>query len=64
VAFYAPDPSSQAFCTIGGNIAFNSGGAHCLKYGMTANHVLGLEAVLADGEVRLGGSISMRRATT
>ncbi len=53
---YAPDPSSQAFCTIGGNVAFNSGGAHCLKYGMTANHVLGLEAVLADGEVvRLGG---------
>ncbi len=53
---YAPDPSSQAFCTIGGNIAFNSGGAHCLKYGMTANHVLGLGVVLADGEVlRLGG---------
>jgi glycolate oxidase len=53
---YAPDPSSQAFCTIGGNVAFNSGGAHCLKYGMTANHVLGLEVVLADGEVvRLGG---------
>ena len=44
---YAPDPSSQTICTIGGNIAFNSGGAHCLKYGMTANHVLGLKAVLA-----------------
>jgi glycolate oxidase len=53
---YAPDPSSQQVCTIGGNIAFNSGGAHCLKYGMTANHVLGLKAVLANGEVvELGG---------
>jgi glycolate oxidase len=48
---YAPDPSSQTICTIGGNIAFNSGGAHCLKYGMTSNHVLGLKAVLATGEV-------------
>ncbi|MEM1179011.1 MAG: FAD-linked oxidase C-terminal domain-containing protein [Acidobacteriota bacterium] len=54
--YYAPDPSSQQVCTIGGNIAFNSGGAHCLKYGMTSNHLLGLEAVLADGEVvRVGG---------
>lgn len=54
--YYAPDPSSQLICTIGGNIAFNSGGAHCLKYGMTSNHVLGLKAVLPDGEVvRLGG---------
>jgi glycolate dehydrogenase FAD-linked subunit len=53
---YAPDPSSQSVCTIGGNIAFNSGGAHCLKHGMTANHVLGVLAVLPDGElVRLGG---------
>ncbi|HTL17958.1 MAG TPA: FAD-linked oxidase C-terminal domain-containing protein [Patescibacteria group bacterium] len=48
---YAPDPSSQSICTIGGNVAFNSGGAHCLKYGMTSNHVLGLRAVLATGEV-------------
>ncbi len=48
---YAPDPSSQQICTIGGNIAFNSGGAHCLKHGMTSNHVLGLKAVLGDGEV-------------
>ena len=48
---YAPDPSSQSVCTIGGNVAFNSGGAHCLKYGMTSNHVLGLKAVLATGEV-------------
>jgi glycolate oxidase len=48
---YAPDPSSQSICTIGGNVAFNSGGAHCLKYGMTANHVLGIKAVLASGEV-------------
>ena len=48
---FAPDPSSQTICTIGGNVAFNSGGAHCLKYGMTANHVLGMKAVLATGEV-------------
>src|SRR3954468_5231065 len=48
---YAPTPSSQSICTIGGNVAFNSGGAHCLKYGMTANHVLGIKAVLATGEV-------------
>lgn len=55
--YYAPDPSSQLICTIGGNIAFNSGGAHCLKYGMTANHILGIKAVLPDGEVvHLGGS--------
>ncbi|MEZ4865309.1 MAG: FAD-linked oxidase C-terminal domain-containing protein [Caldilineaceae bacterium] len=55
--YYAPDPSSQLICTIGGNVAFNSGGAHCLKYGMTANHVLGIKAVLPDGEVvQLGGS--------
>jgi glycolate oxidase len=54
--YYAPDPSSQLICTIGGNVAFNSGGAHCLKYGMTANHVLGLKVVLPDGEVvQLGG---------
>lgn len=49
--YYAPDPSSQSICTIGGNVAFNSGGAHCLKYGMTSNHVLGIKAVLATGEV-------------
>jgi glycolate oxidase len=55
--YYAPDPSSQPICTIGGNVAYNSGGAHCLKYGMTANHVLGLRVVLPDGEVaELGGS--------
>jgi len=54
--FYAPDPSSQSVCSIGGNLAFNSGGAHCLKHGMTANHVLGLKVVLPDGEVvELGG---------
>lgn len=54
--YYAPDPSSQPISTIGGNVAFNSGGAHCLKYGMTANHVLGLEVVTPEGEVvRLGG---------
>ncbi len=54
--YYAPDPSSQSVCTIGGNVAFNSGGAHCFRHGMTANHVLGIEAVLPDGTVvRLGG---------
>jgi len=54
--YYAPDPSSQPVCTIGGNVAFNSGGAHCLKYGMTANHVLGMRVVLPDGViVDLGG---------
>ena len=54
--YYAPDPSSQSVCTIGGNVAFNSGGAHCFRHGMTANHVLGLEAVLPDGTmVTLGG---------
>ena len=54
--FYAPDPSSQQVCSIGGNVAENSGGAHCLKYGFTAHHVTGLEVVLADGSVeRLGG---------
>lgn len=57
--YYAPDPSSQAICTIGGNIAFNSGGAHCLKYGMTSNHILGLTVVLADGEVVTFGSESL-----
>ena len=54
---YAPDPASQSVCTIGGNVAFNAGGVHCLKYGMTSNHVLGIKAVLADGEVvHLGGA--------
>ena len=54
--YYAPDPSSQIACSIGGNIAENSGGVHCLKYGTTTNNVLGLEVVLADGEVvRVGG---------
>ena len=54
--YYAPDPSSQIACTIGGNIAENSGGLHCLKYGVTTNNVLGCEMVLMNGEtVRLGG---------
>jgi glycolate oxidase len=53
---YAPDPSSQGACTIGGNVATNSGGPHTLKYGVTVNHVLGIEAVLADGRVvQFGG---------
>ena len=49
--FFAPDPSSQKACTIGGNVAENSGGPHCLKYGVTSNHILGLEVVLPDGRV-------------
>jgi glycolate oxidase len=54
--YYAPDPSSQIACTIGGNVAENSGGVHCLKYGLTANNILGLEVVLPGGDiVRLGG---------
>mgnify|MGYP001357068541 FL=1 len=54
--YYAPDPSSQIACTIGGNIAENSGGVHCLKYGLTTNNVLGVELVLMNGEiVRIGG---------
>ena len=55
--YYAPDPSSQIACSIGGNVAENSGGVHCLKYGLTTNNVLGVEMVLMDGEiVRLGGA--------
>jgi len=54
--YYAPDPSSQIACSIGGNVAENSGGVHCLKYGVTTNNILGLELVLINGEiVRLGG---------
>ena len=49
--FFAPDPSSQRACTVGGNVAENSGGPHCLKYGVTSNHILGLEVVLPDGRV-------------
>ena len=59
--FYAPDPSSQPACTIGGNVAENSGGPHTLKHGVTTNHVLGLELVLASGEVvTLGGAVEDR----
>ena len=57
--YYAPDPSSGPVCTIGGNVAFNSGGAHCLKYGMTSNHVLGMKVVLPDGTVEQLGSDSL-----
>jgi glycolate oxidase len=54
--YYAPDPSSQIACSIGGNVAENSGGVHCLKYGLTTNNVLGVQLVMMDGEVlRLGG---------
>ena len=54
--YYAPDPSSQIACTIGGNVAENSGGVHCLKYGLTTNNVLGVELVTIDGEImRIGG---------
>lgn len=56
---YAPDPSSLQVCSIGGNLAFNSGGAHCLKYGMTSNHILGARVVLADGEIVTLGSESL-----
>ncbi|WP_449418988.1 glycolate oxidase subunit GlcD [Phormidium nigroviride] len=56
--YYAPDPSSQIICSIGGNVAENSGGVHCLKYGVTVNHVLGLKLVLPDGSiVDVGGQI-------
>jgi glycolate oxidase len=56
--YYAPDPSSAQICSIGGNVAENSGGAHCLKYGFTTHHVLGAEVVLADGRVvELGGPV-------
>ena len=59
--YYAPDPSSQVACTIGGNVAENAGGPHCLKYGMTTNHILEVEAVLADGTiVRLGSPTGER----
>jgi len=57
--FYAPDPASQQACTIGGNVAENAGGPHCLKYGVTTNHVLGVTVVLPDGQVvRLGGKLA------
>ncbi|MFM7238247.1 MAG: FAD-binding protein, partial [Cyanobium sp.] len=57
--YYAPDPSSQVVCSIGGNVAENSGGVHCLKYGVTSNHVLELEVVLPDGTVTtLGGELA------
>ena len=56
--YYAPDPSSQIICSIGGNVAENSGGVHCLKYGVTTNHVLGLKLVLPDGSiVDVGGAV-------
>jgi glycolate oxidase len=57
--YYAPDPSSQVICSIGGNVAENSGGVHCLKYGVTSNHVLELEVVLPDGSITtLGGGVA------
>jgi glycolate oxidase len=59
--FYAPDPSSQSVCSIGGNVAENSGGAHCLKYGFTTTHVLGLEVVLPDGSLVHLGSRAIDR---
>ncbi|WP_291982580.1 FAD-linked oxidase C-terminal domain-containing protein [Luteitalea sp.] len=60
--YYAPDPSSQSVCTIGGNVAFNSGGAHCFRHGMTANHVLGLKVVLGDGTVAMLGGDSLEQS--
>ena len=56
--FYAPDPSSQSVCSIGGNVAENAGGAHCLKYGFTTTHVLGLEVVLPDGSLAHFGGMT------
>jgi glycolate oxidase len=57
--YYAPDPSSQSVCSVGGNVAENSGGVHCLKYGVTTNHVLGVKMVLPDGEiVEMGGPVA------
>jgi len=57
--YYAPDPSSQSVCSVGGNVAENSGGVHCLKYGVTTNHVLGLTVVLPNGEITdIGGSLA------
>jgi len=59
--YYAPDPSSQQVCSIGGNVAENSGGAHCLKYGFTVHHVLAADVVLPDGElVRMGSELADR----
>jgi glycolate oxidase len=56
--YYAPDPSSQIICSVGGNVAENSGGVHCLKYGVTVNHVLGLKIVLPDGSIiETGGEV-------
>ena len=59
--FYPPDPSSQIVCSIGGNVAENSGGAHCFKYGFTTNYVTGLEVVLADGEMVSSAATSSTR---
>lgn len=57
--YYAPDPSSQSVCSVGGNVAENSGGVHCLKYGVTTNHVLGVKLVLPDGAiVEIGGGVA------
>ncbi len=60
--YFAPDPSSGIICTVGGNLAFNAGGVHCLKYGMTSNHVLAIRAVLADGSIAELGSASTEGA--
>ena len=63
--YYAPDPSSQIACTIGGDVAENSGGVHCLKYGLTTNNVIGIEMVTIAGEVvRLAASTSTAPVTT
>lgn len=63
--YYVPDPSSQKACTIGGNVGENAGGPHTLLYGVTTNHVLGLEVVTPEGEsVQLGARASISPATT
>lgn len=61
--FYPPDPASMAMCTLGGNIAENAGGPHCLKYGVTKHYVLGLEAVLANGDIINTGSCTIKNVT-
>lgn len=61
--FYPPDPASMAMCTLGGNIAENAGGPHCLKYGVTHNYVLGLEVVLANGDIINTGSCTIKNVT-
>ncbi len=63
-SFYAPDPSSQIACSIGGNVAENSGGVHCLKYGITQHNILEIKVVTVSGELLVLGSEMARRPAT